>query len=197
MTKPSQQPGKATRRRGVALEAALLEAAWEELMAVGYASLTMEGVAARANANKTVIYRRWPTRGDLAMAALRHHKTSIEVPDTGSLRGDVLALLRALSERSAELAGVIGVLQAEYYQETGLTPAALRERVPGGNTEIMEQLLRRAIDRGEVDAGRITPRTSRLPIDLAHHEMTMTLAPLTETALVEIVDTIFLRLLCR
>jgi AcrR family transcriptional regulator len=157
----------------------------------------MEGVAARANANKTVIYRRWPTRGELVMAALRHHKTSIEVPDTGNLRGDVLALLRALSERNVELAGVIGVLQAEYYQETGITPAELRERVPGGNTEIMERLLRRAIDRGEVDPARITPRISRLPIDLAHHEMTMTLAPLTETALVEIVDTIFLSLLRR
>ena len=197
MTQTPQPPGKAGRRRGATLEAALLEAAWDELMAVGYASLTMEGVAARANANKTVIYRRWPTRSELVMAALRHHKTSIEIPDTGSLRGDVLALLRALSERNVELAGVIGVLQAEYYQETGLTPAALRERIPGGKSEIMEQSLRRAIDRGEIDPGRITPRIARLPIDLVHHEMTMTLAPMTEAALVEIVDTIFLPLLRR
>jgi AcrR family transcriptional regulator len=197
MTQTLQEPGKARRRRGATLEAALLEAAWDELMAVGYASLTMEGVAARAQANKTVIYRRWSTRSELVMAALRHHKTSIEVPDTGSLRGDVLALLRALSERNVELAGVIGVLQAEYYRETGLTPATLRERIPGGNSEIMEQFLRRAIDRGEVDAGRITPRITRLPIDLVHHEMTMTLAPMTEAALGEIVDTIFLPLLRR
>ena len=197
MTQTPQQPGTARRRRGATLEAALLKAAWDELMAVGYASLTMEGVAARAHANKTVIYRRWPTRGELVMAALRHHKTSIEVPDTGSLRGDVLALLRALSERNVELAGVIGVLQAEYYQETGLTPAALRERIPGGKSEIMKLLLCRAIDRGEIDPGRITPRIARLPIDLVHHEMTMTLAPMTEAALVEIVDTIFLPLLRR
>ena len=197
MTRTLQQPGKARRRRGATLEAALLKAAWDELMAVGYASLTMEGVAARAHANKTVIYRRWPTRGELVMAALRHHKTLIEVPDTGSLRGDVLALLRALSERNVELAGVIGVLQAEYYRETGLTPAALRERIPGGKSEIMKLLLRRAIDRGEIDAGRITPRIARLPIDLVHHEMTMTLAPMTEAALVEIVDTIFVPLLRR
>jgi len=197
MTQTSQQPGKARRRRGATLEAALLEAAWDELMAVGYASLTMEGVAARARANKTVIYRRWSTRRELVMAALRHHKTSIEVPDTGSLRGDVLALMRAASERHAELAGVISVLQADYYQETGLPPAALRERTPGGASQIMELLLRRAIDRGEIDAGRITPRIARLPIDLAHHDMTMTLAPMTEAALVEIVDTIFLPLLRR
>ncbi|MHB8842920.1 MAG: TetR-like C-terminal domain-containing protein, partial [Candidatus Aquicultor sp.] len=101
------------------------------------------------------------------------------------------------SERNVELAGVIGVLQAEYYQETGLTPAALRERIPGGNSEIMEQFLRRAVDRGEIDTDHITPRIARLPIDLVHHEMTMTLAPMTEAALVEIVDTIFLPLLRR
>ena len=197
MARTSQQPGKPRRRRGATLEAALLEAAWDELMAVGYASLTVEGVATRARANKTVIYRRWSTRSELVMAALRHHKTSIEAPDTGSLRGDVLALLRGLSERNVELAGVIGVLQAEYYQETGLTPAALRERIPGGKSEIMELLLRRAVDRGEIDADHITPRIARLPIDLVHHEMTMTLAPMTEAALAEIVDTIFLPLLRR
>lgn len=197
MTRTPQQPGKAKRRRGATLEAALLEAAWDELMAVGYASLTMEGVAARAQANKTVIYRRWSTRRELVKAALRHHKTPMEVPDTGSLRGDVLALLRAISERNAELAGVISVLQSDYYQETGLPPTALLERTPGGASEITESLIRRAIDRGEIDAGRITPRIARLPIDLVHHDMTMTLAPMTEAALVEIVDTIFLPLLRR
>jgi len=196
MTQTPQHPAKARRRRGATLEAALLEAAWDELMAVGYASLTMDGVAARAQANKTVIYRRWPSRSELVMAALRHHKASVEVPDTGSLRGDVLALLRTLSERGIELAGVIGVLQAEFYRDTGLTPAALRERIPGGKGEIMELLLRRAVDRGEIDADP-TPRIARLPIDLVHHEMTMTLAPMTEAALEEIVDTIFLPLLRR
>jgi AcrR family transcriptional regulator len=197
MTLTPQQPGKARRRRGATLEAALLEAAWDELMAVGYASLTMEGVATRAHANKTVIYRRWSTRRELVMAALRHHKTGKEVPNTGSLRGDVLALLRAISERNVELAGLISVLQADYYQETGLPPVALRERTPGGASEIMESLLRRAVDRGEIDAGRITPRIARLPIDLVHHDLTMTLAPMTEAALEEIVDTIFLPLLRR
>jgi hypothetical protein len=61
----------------------------------------------------------------------------------------------------------------------------------------MEQFLGRAVDRSDIDAGRITPRIARLPIDLVHHEMTMTLAPMTETALEEIVDTIFLPLLRR
>jgi AcrR family transcriptional regulator len=172
-----------------------LEAAWDELLAVGYAALTMEGVAARAQTSKTVLYRRWPTRPQLVLAALRHHKTSIEVPDTGSLRGDVLALLHGVTGRNVELAGVISVLQAEYYQETGLPPSALRERTPGGGGEIMGLLLRRAVERGEIGSGRISPRIARLPIDLVHHDLLMTHAPIPDDALEEIVDTIFLPLL--
>lgn len=192
MPETRKQSGK-RRRRGAALEAALLEAAWDELMAVGYASLTMEGVAARAETNKTVLYRRWPTRPELVLAAGRHHKSAIEVPDTGSLRGDVLGLLRLVSARNVELIGILSVLQADYYKETGLS--ALRERTPGGSRDTMELLLRRAVLRGEISAGRISPRIARLPIDLVHHELLMTYAPMSEAALEEIVDTIFLPLL--
>ena len=117
-------------------------------MAVGYASLTMEGVAARPETSKTVLYRRWPTRPELALAALRHHQSAIDVPDTGTLRGDVLRLLRAVSARNVELIGILSVLQADYYQQTGLSPSALRERTPGGGLEIMELLLQRAVTRG-------------------------------------------------
>jgi len=53
---------KAERRRGAALEAAILDAAWAELVAAGYAGLTMEAVAARAQTSRPVISRRWPDR---------------------------------------------------------------------------------------------------------------------------------------
>src|ERR671937_754114 len=59
-----------TRRRGAALEAAILDATWTELAAVGYERLSMEGVAARAGTSKAVLYRRWPNRADL-LALLR------------------------------------------------------------------------------------------------------------------------------
>jgi AcrR family transcriptional regulator len=195
MTETPPPECKGRRRRGATLEAALLEAAWDELMAVGYDSLTMEGVAARARTNKTVLYRRWPTRPELVLAAVRQHKSSIEVPDTGSLRGDVLGLLRFVSARNVELIGILSVLQADYYKETGLSPSALRERTPGGGREIMELLLQRAVARGEIGAGRISARIARLPIDLVHHELLMTYVPMSDAALEEIVDTIFLPLI--
>src|SRR5690349_13494346 len=80
-----------SRRRGATLERALLRAAWEELAAVGYANLTIEGVAARARTSKAVLYRRWPNRAALITAAMRQEAPLLsgEVPDTGQLRGDV------------------------------------------------------------------------------------------------------------
>ena len=93
------------RRRGPSLEAALLDAAWDELHIVGYAALTMDGVAARAGTSKAVLYRRWQNRGELILATLhmRRPMVSGEVPDTGNLRGDVIALLRRASAGISEI----------------------------------------------------------------------------------------------
>ena len=60
------------RRRGSELEGALLDAAWEELQANGYAGLTYDAVAARAGTSKPALYRRWPTKADLVVATMRH-----------------------------------------------------------------------------------------------------------------------------
>ena len=61
------------RRRGEELEAALLDAAWEELVEVGFAKMTMESVAARARTGVAVLYRRWTGKDDLAIAAIAHY----------------------------------------------------------------------------------------------------------------------------
>src|SRR6478752_4687155 len=89
------------RRRGAALESALLDAAWDELDEHGFAALTMEAVAARAGTSRPVLARRWATRSDLALAAIRHHFAAepIQVPDHGSLREDTLDLLRQMNTR--------------------------------------------------------------------------------------------------
>ena len=83
-----------TRRRGAELEQAILRAAVEELAEAGYAGLTMDRVARRAGTNKNAIYRRWPNRAALGLAAYRRLVVADqELPDTGELRGDVLELL--------------------------------------------------------------------------------------------------------
>src|SRR5216683_6920057 len=90
-----------TRRRGAVLEDAILDAAWDELAAVGYAQVTMAGIAARAGTNKAALYRRWPNRTELLAAAIdrRVVPLGVESIDTGGLRGDVIAVLEAMNRR--------------------------------------------------------------------------------------------------
>jgi AcrR family transcriptional regulator len=73
---------------------AILRAALEELAEVGYSGFSYEAVAGRVGVAKTTVYRRYPTKIDLVRAALRHFldEAAGEVPNTGSLRGDLVAL---------------------------------------------------------------------------------------------------------
>src|ERR1700727_2702013 len=104
----------ATRRRGAALETALLDAAWSELQSVGYANLTMERVADRAQTSRAVIYRRWSSRHELVIAAMLHQQPTgtRRIPDTGSLREDVLTIMRWAARRISDIgpATVVGLL---------------------------------------------------------------------------------------
>jgi len=82
----SERPPR-QRRRGEELEAALLEAAWDELAEVGFGKLTMESVAARARTGVAVLYRRWPRKDDLVLAALRHYGEMRPVADNTTAEG--------------------------------------------------------------------------------------------------------------
>lgn len=178
------------RRRGAALEHSILEAAWKELAEVGYARLTMEGVAARAHTGKQVLYRRWSGRAELVIAAIRQHTGSIldDIPDTGALRGDTLAVLRRMVERQREVGNdVFHGLMAEL-------PAidAQQFTVLGG---VMREILRRAAVRGEIGPGPMPARVATVPVDLLRHQMFLTAGePVGEQVLAELVDEIFLPL---
>ena len=192
----TRAPGPATRRRGAELEAAILEAAWEELTEVGYAALTMEGVAERAKTSRAVLYRRWPTRPDLIVAALKH-RTDFTKPgsfDTGSLRGDMLALLRQMSTRVGDIAGVLSFIISASFEEAGISPALLRERATAGEPSAVPDMLRRAVARGEIGAGPVSPRIANAAVDLVRHDLIMKQAPLPDSDMEQIVDEIFLPL---
>jgi len=193
----TRKPGPPTRRRGSTLEAALLQAAWDELTEAGYAAFTMEGVAARAKTSRAVLYRRWPNRPQLVVAALaaRMRSTPFEPPDTGSLREDLLALLRHMSAGVGEVTGILSFLIANSFTEAGVSPAVLRERALAEiSISGTAQVIDRAIARGEIDPARLSPRIRSLPVDLVRHDVIMTQQPVPDATLVEIVDRIFLPL---
>jgi AcrR family transcriptional regulator len=188
---------KPRRRRGSVLEEALLDAAWEELAETGYAGFTMEGVAERAKTSRPVLHRRWPDRWDLALAAARARMARYPVvaPDTGSLREDLIAYLREGSAKRAEFITLFSLQMAEFYAETQSTPAELRAQVIAGRSPLTGEIYGRAVARGEIDPARLTPRIRELAFDLLRNEMMMTLHPVPEKVIIEIVDDIVLPLL--
>ncbi|MFC1430239.1 TetR/AcrR family transcriptional regulator [Streptacidiphilus sp. N1-3] len=185
------------RRRGAALEQALLDAAWAELTDHGYARFTMDAVVKRAGTSPPVLYRRWSDRDSLVRATVAHvlRENVLDVPDTGSLRGDVLTLLREISATRLQLVTVMSVNLASYYQETGTRPGDLFDPSTTGRKEAVDLLFDRAVDRGEVAPEVLTERIKSLPFDLLRHEFLTTFAPVPDHVLEEIVDTIFLPLL--
>ncbi|MGA3009899.1 MAG: TetR/AcrR family transcriptional regulator [Terracidiphilus sp.] len=184
------------RRRGKALEDAVLNAAWSELLDNGYSSFTMEAVAARAHTSRPVLYRRWPNRADLAIAAIRHfmHTHPLNIPDTGNVRGDLIALLQQFSKSRALFGASFSLQMSEYFSETNTSMADLRTRVLQGHHSQLDAVLARGIDRGEIDRSKLTPRIASLPVDLLRHELLMTLKPVPNAVIAEFVDDIFLPL---
>ena len=184
------------RRRGEELEHAVLAAAWEELVDAGFASLTMESVAARARTGVAVLYRRWSNKDDLVMAALQHYGRTrrIEIPDTGSLRGDMLALLGNVSDGRTSFTTVITATFAGLLAGSGLTPAEVRERIMDDRPFWSAEIYQRAVDRGEIDLDRIPPAVLSMPFELMRHDLLMMLRPMSPERIAAIVDDLFLPL---
>ena len=187
--------GGVTRRRGEVLNAALLDAAWDELQLVGYQALTMEAVADRAGTSRAVLYRRWPKKAELVVAALRRRRPMLsgEVPDTGSLRGDVVALLTRMSTRLAKtgpemLYGLLGdyLADAELFER-------LRADVLQIGTDVTTTMLKRAAERGEARLD-VSPRVAALPTDLYRNELLLRRTPPDKAVIAGIVDDVFLPL---
>lgn len=189
-------PETARRRHGEELESALLAAGWDELVEAGYSRLTMESVAVRARTSEAVLYRRWANKDELVLAAMRRHRDDhpIIVPDTGSLRGDLLAYLTAASEA---LAGFFAIAAAAAISglsaSAGATPAQVRDRIVGDRL-LSRDIYQRAHARGEIDLARLSGTVLEMPFQLMRHDLLLDLAPLRPARIRSIVDELFLPL---
>lgn len=181
----------ARRRRGAALEDAILDAAWAELETTGYSAFTFEAVAKRAGTSRPVLYRRWPTRASLASAAIvRHTKLNpLSVPDLGNFRAELCLLLRRFADRAPpRLVGLIFEMGKDMAAEN---TSFMDERF---QEDPLKDLIARAVKRGELDECRLTPRVLRLPLSLVLHEVVITLRRVPDEVIAEIVDQTFLPL---
>ena len=139
------------RRLNEALDGEIVAAAADLLADVGYDAMTMDAIAARAGVSKATIYRRWSGKAPLVLDTIRSRGFPLgDAEDTGTLRGDLLALFlqlqSLLDEESLDhLAGVLVAMRSD-----ADLAAEIREQLLAGWARGIRQVVERAVDRGEV-----------------------------------------------
>ena len=170
---------------------AILAAAIDLLLAQGLQAVSMDEVADRAGVSKATIYRWWPTKETLALDALYHEWDTFRpsLPDTGSLRGDLLALLRPWIRRARKrpYARVVAAL----IEETNTDPefaTLYHERVVNPRRDPARAVLRRAIEREEIPADTNIEVTLDLLYGALFHRLLHGHAPLSDRFIEDVVD---------
>ena len=183
------------RRRGTALDDAILQATIAEIDHHGYSDLSIERVAERARASKASVYRRWPSKVALVLAAVHHQlPDTAAAPDTGSLRGDLLALFLGAAR---QLSGPAGVAIRGMLGDALRAPelhAELRRYTRGRSITALRDVLRRAGQRGDLTPESITPRQLETGMSVLRFHFLVHGAPIPDTVVVEIVDEVVLPL---
>jgi AcrR family transcriptional regulator len=130
----------------------LLGAVIDLLREVGYDRMTIDAVAARARVSKATIYRHWPGKAELVGAALRHRHVTVHTPvDTGSLRGDLLELLRATANICTADSDLMQALTFAMRTSPGLERLIRDQVMPAGRVASVAVVVRAAA-RGEIPA---------------------------------------------
>ncbi|POM23378.1 Bacterial regulatory protein, tetR family [Actinomadura rubteroloni] len=184
----------ATRRRGADLEAAIFAAALDQLGAAGYRRLTMEGVATAARTGKAALYRRWNSKDELLRdALLRELPPPVEPPATGTVRGDVRALLVAFRDTIASCHGAPWQALKEEDAGAVLIRELVKERLVEPIRRYLGEALRAGVERGEVRPRAATRELAELgPAMITYRYMTRREVTPDET-IDYIVDEIVLR----
>jgi AcrR family transcriptional regulator len=179
-TQDRRTTGVQRRGRAARVVNAVLQAAAQELADVGYTAFRVEDVARRAGVNKTTVYRRWPTKIDLVTDTIHSHmyeRSAEPFPDTGSLRGDLLAYFKTLLESMQHplYRGILLTLNGHIDPALDVLAGKLR----GENRQFRTRLVQRGIERGElprtVDAELVADLVSSpILLSVLHHGETVT-----------------------
>lgn len=190
------EPVPPGRKRDHSRDAAILDATLEVLAEVGAAGLTMDTVAARAGAGKATIYRRWISKTDLVIDAIAHMKRNQvdleRLPDTGTLRGDLLNLFKPQSiEEGERKLKIMTGLASLLLQDPALADAA-NSAVVQPWAEAHFALMRRAVERGEISASADIDTLSQVIPSMAAYRTLVQRKPMDFAFLVSMVDGVVL-----
>jgi AcrR family transcriptional regulator len=137
-------------------EAELLAVTLQLLQENGYDRLTLDAVATTAQASKATVYRRWPTKAELVLAAfIEGVRQSAVPPDTGTLRGDLLALGEIILEQTHQHSGTVRAVLVEVSNNPALNEAMQHEFIDQRKTLLL-YVLQQAVNRGEIDGAAIS-----------------------------------------
>jgi AcrR family transcriptional regulator len=136
-------------------ETELLAVTLQLLQEHGYDRLTVDAVAAKARASKATVYRRWPSKAELVLAAFIEGIRQVAVPpETGTLRGDLLRMGELICEQGQQHAGTIRAVLVEVSRSPALNDVMQHEFIEQREA-LMNHILREAIDRGEIDRAAV------------------------------------------
>ncbi len=188
METTARRPG---RPPNPAIDAQLLTATQDLLIEQGYERLTMDAVAQRCGASKATIYRRWPSKNALVVAAAAALFPAPDVPDTGDLRTDLLECGRGYLQHEGRNAQVLAaVISASQYDPVLRDASRQALGAPYGN--LFEQVLSRAVDRGTVPANADVPTLAQVFPAIAYQQVAAQGRLITEHDIVRVVDGVLL-----
>ncbi|MFW3115334.1 regulatory protein [Mycobacterium haemophilum DSM 44634] len=137
-------------------EVEFLEVTLRLLQQHGYDRLTVDAVAATARASKATVYRRWPSKAELVLAAFVEGIRQVAVPpETGSLRGDLLRLGELICQQALQQASTIRAVLVEVSRNPALNDV-LQQQFVDQRKALVHHILRQAVDRGEMDDAAIS-----------------------------------------
>jgi AcrR family transcriptional regulator len=175
---------------------AILDAAMALIAEVGYDRMTVDAIAARSGVSKPTLYRRWPHgKPELVADAIRErHAERVPMPDTGSLRGDLLALIEAQTGKLLDEVHLTCGLVTQLRASEELA-GVMRDHVIAAERARYETLLERARERGELPAGHVSPLFADVAGSIVFGRVTITGEPVDRAFVEELVDHVLLPIL--
>lgn len=184
--------------RGESRTDAILDAALELMAQTGYDRLTMDAVASQAGASKATIYRRWPGKSALVIAALsRGGVAATAEVDTGDLRTDLIQAVAQMRDGLASQDGavILGLLNA--MRGNAELAEHVRRHVLSEKQAVIGRLVGRAVKRKELAAHADHELVSEIASSLVFTRILVTGQPLDDDEIVRIVDTALMPVLTR
>jgi AcrR family transcriptional regulator len=184
------------RKRDHTRDADILDAALEVLAETGYDRMTMDMVAARAKAGKATVYRRWASKGELvvdAIACMKKNDIDFEhLPDTGTLRGDLVAMIKPHAIEDGErklqiMAGLTSMLARDPDLVDAVTAAIVEPRA-----SLNRLFMRRAIERGEIPAETDVETLAMLVPSMTAYRVLILQQPVDRAYLLSLIDGVLL-----